>query len=60
MHPDLDTGQKAALRHMLLTMHQNEAGRDVLASLMIDRFVVIGDGAYDSVRRALERVKGAS
>jgi phosphonate transport system substrate-binding protein len=58
VHPDLGTGQKAALRDMLLTMHQNEAGRDVLASLMIDRFVVIGDSAYDSVRRALDQVKG--
>ena len=58
VHPDLDTTQKAALRDMLLTMHQNEAGRDVLASLMIDQFVVIGDSAYDSVRRALDRVKG--
>jgi len=60
VHPDLDAGQKAALRDLLLAMHQNEAGRDVLASLMIDRFVVIGDTAYDSVRRALEQVRGAS
>jgi exonuclease VII large subunit len=49
----------AALRDVLLTMHQDEAGRAALAEVMIDRFVLIDDSAYDSVREALDRVGDA-
>lgn len=56
--PGLDAAQKAALRGVLLTMHQNQAGRAVLDELLIDRFVPIDDSAYDSVREALEAVGG--
>ena len=54
--PYLDEEQKATLRDVLLTMHQDGAGRGVLDELMIDRFVPIDDGAYDSVREALDRI----
>ena len=52
----LDADLKAALRKVLLTMHQDETGRAVLGELLIDRFVPIDDSAYDSVREALEKV----
>lgn len=54
--PNLSAGQKVILRDMLLTMHQDEAGRAALNALMIDRFVPMDDSAYDSVRDALEKV----
>lgn len=58
VHPDLEAEQKALLQNVLLTMHQDEEGRAALAQLQIDRFVVLDDRAYDSVRRALEEVEG--
>jgi phosphonate transport system substrate-binding protein len=54
--PRRDAAQKQTLRDLLLTMHQDPAGRAVLEELLIDRFVPIDDRAYDSVREALERV----
>lgn len=60
VHPALDTLQKEVLKDVLLTMHQDEAGRAALAPLMIDRFVTIQDSAYDSVREAEAKVRGTS
>ncbi|MGC9024612.1 MAG: phosphate/phosphite/phosphonate ABC transporter substrate-binding protein [Chloroflexia bacterium] len=57
VHPELAAEQKALLQNILLTMHQDEEGRAALARLGIDRFVVLDDRAYDSVRRALEQVE---
>jgi len=57
VHPSLDAGLKERLRDIFLTMHQDEAGRAALAELVIDRFVTIDDSAYDSVRKALDRVE---
>lgn len=56
--PGLDAAQKAALRDVLLTMHQDPDGRAALDELLIERFVQIDDQAYDSVREALEKVGG--
>jgi len=58
VHPDLNPQLKAQLREILLTMHQDPEGREVLQELMIDRFVPISDRAYDSVREMLDAVKG--
>lgn len=57
VHPAMEAEEKAFLQNLLLTMHQDEEGRAVLAGLMIDRFVALDDRAYDSVRRALEAVE---
>ena len=59
VHPDLDADQKRALRDVLLSMHQEEAGRAALEEILIDRFVTIGDDAYRSVREALDQVGDA-
>jgi len=50
VHPDLDPAVKAELRAILLGMHEDPAGRAILQGIQIDRFDVLGDGAYDSVR----------
>lgn len=54
--PSLAADLKTALRDVLLTMVQDEAGRAVLDELLIEQFVPIDDAAYDSVREALEKV----
>lgn len=50
VHPDLDPGLKQQLRSVLLEMHSDPRGRATLAAIKIDRFEVIEDSAYDSVR----------
>ncbi|NOX63912.1 MAG: phosphate/phosphite/phosphonate ABC transporter substrate-binding protein [Chloroflexi bacterium] len=48
--PTLSPMEKLRLQEILLTMHENPKGREVLASLGIDRFVRIDDQAYQSAR----------
>jgi phosphonate transport system substrate-binding protein len=48
--PTLPPRQKAQLRDLLATMHEDAAGRAVLRELGIDRFVAIDNAAYDGVR----------
>jgi len=49
--PGLEPELKQQLQDQLLTMHQNPDGRQILAALGIDRFVLPDDAAYDSVRQ---------
>lgn len=48
--PALPPRQKAQVRNLLLTMHEDAIGRSVLAELGFDRFVRVDDSAYDGVR----------
>ncbi|MFQ3568364.1 MAG: phosphate/phosphite/phosphonate ABC transporter substrate-binding protein [Aggregatilineales bacterium] len=41
---------RAQLEEILLNMHRTPAGREALASLGVDDFVIIDDSAYDTVR----------
>lgn len=47
---DLDPALKKNLKEIFLNAHADPAGREILNKMMIDRFVVIHDSAYDSVR----------
>jgi phosphonate transport system substrate-binding protein len=47
---NLDPRLKERLRQALLTMHESPAGREILAGMMIDRFVPADDANYDSIR----------
>jgi phosphonate transport system substrate-binding protein len=42
---------KAHIRQVLLEMHREPKGRDILKELMIDRFVVPDERWYDTIRR---------
>jgi phosphonate transport system substrate-binding protein len=46
----LDPGLKERLRQIFLNAHNDDKGRELLNKMMIDKFVVIDDSAYDSVR----------
>jgi len=52
----LDQGQKARLRQIFLTMHEDPEGRAILADLMIDRFVLADDSIYASIKEMLYAV----
>jgi phosphonate transport system substrate-binding protein len=57
VHPRLDSELKESLRQLFLTMHQDPQGQQILQQLIIDKFVLPDDGAYDSVREMRNRVR---
>jgi len=46
----LDRQLKEEIRKVFLTTHEDNEGREILKKMMIDRFVVIDNSAYDSIR----------
>ncbi len=50
VHPDLDSEIKSRLRTIFLHLDEGIEGSRILDDLMIDRFVVGDDVAYDSIR----------
>jgi phosphonate transport system substrate-binding protein len=49
-HPDCDPEFKTAIKSILLNMHLDPDGKEILNKLLIDQFVVIHDSSYQSVR----------
>ena len=54
----LDPGLKEMLREVFLNLHNDEAGRRILTRIKIDRFVVLEDSRYDSIRKMQRLVAG--
>lgn len=48
--PGLDPALKEALKRVFLDAHNDPLGREILDKMMIDRFILIDDSAYDSIR----------
>ncbi len=48
---DISPELKERLRSAFLSMHNDPRGRKILKRVLIDRFTVIEDGAYDSIRQ---------
>lgn len=57
VHPALNLQLKEQLRRIFLDMDGDERGRSILKDLMIDRFVILDDAAYDSVRAVGDAVR---
>ncbi len=51
VRPDLDADLKERLKQILLNIHRDEKGKEILAGMMIDKFVRIDDRAYDFIRQ---------
>ena len=56
VHPDLDPEIKSRLRMLFLELDEDAEGRQILQDLMIDRFVVGVDAAYDSIRNRVREL----
>jgi phosphonate transport system substrate-binding protein len=50
VRPGLEPALKGILREIFLNMHNDKKGREILGNMMIDRFTLINDSAYDSIR----------
>lgn len=58
VHPDIDPALRERIRVFLLTLHESERGRAILAGIRVDRFVEPAPGLYASVEamaRSVER-----
>ncbi len=54
----MDEKTKEQLREIFLNMHLDPAGKDILAHLAIDKFVLIEDSAFDTVREMQRYLEG--
>lgn len=50
VRPGLPPDLKEKMRRIFLEAHRDEKGRAILEKMMIEEFVLIEDGAYDSIR----------
>lgn len=50
VNPALDDQLKQQLLDFLLNLHESDRGKAILSSLDIDKFIVVSDSAYDSIR----------
>lgn len=55
---ELDPAIRANIRKILLEMHLNIKGRNILRKVKIDQFIEIEDSAYDSIREMRKFVDG--
>jgi len=58
VHPNLAADLKERLKETILGMDADSRGKAILDKLMIDRFVVPDQSAYDPVREMLRSVRG--
>jgi len=50
VRPNLDKDLKEKLKKILLYMHQDKYGKEILEKMSIDKFVEVDDSNYDSIR----------
>jgi phosphonate transport system substrate-binding protein len=56
VHPALDQEVKARLRSIFINLHTDEVGGEILNNLLIDRFVLYDDSAYDTIRNMAHKL----
>ena len=56
-HPGLEPTLKAKIKEILLNMHRDDRGKNILSGIMIERFVEVEDSLYNSVRKMQEWVE---
>lgn len=56
VRPDLPADRVDQLQQVLLSMHKDAKGREALAKIGIERFALVADSDYDSVRALAEEV----
>lgn len=56
VNPQLNQEIKMRIRGLFLNIHREEIGNEILDDLMIGRFVVGNDSAYDSIREMVNTV----
>jgi phosphonate transport system substrate-binding protein len=57
VHPRINPLLRERLRQILLSIHQDQAGKQLLANLMIDRFTGLDDTYYRDIRAMATTIK---
>ncbi len=57
VRPGLDPATIKGLKAVFLNAHKDEQGREILKGMMVDKFVVLDDTAYDSIREMTAWIK---
>lgn len=57
VRPGLDPSLKESLRQVMLNMDQDPRGRDILRDIHVEKFVLIADREYDSIRDVVRKLK---
>ncbi len=57
LSPEVNPGLSLKIQQILLEMHEDENGKQILDQLLIERFVVPQGSWYDSIRRLLDRLE---
>ncbi len=57
VNPAMDPDLKNQLRAVFLNMHNDEHGRNILAKVNIDKFVITKDSDYNSIREMKNEIK---
>jgi phosphonate transport system substrate-binding protein len=58
VHPNLDKSLRAAVQSVLLDMHNDTQGKQILEKLQIEQFVIPEKGLFDSIRQAVGKLEG--
>lgn len=58
-HPDIDPILEQRIKSLFLNIHLDPEGKRILDSLVIEQFVEVDDGIYDSLRRMKTKIAGA-
>ncbi len=54
----IDPKLKDKIRGIMLTMHEEERGKEILDRLKIDKFIVVSDDFYNPIREMIQFVEG--
>lgn len=55
--PGIDPETRNRLKEIFLSIHEDEEGREILEHMMIDKFTIIDDDRYDSIRAMISRIE---
>ena len=58
-NPDTDAELKEKLRSILLEMDKDEKGKEILGRIKIEKFVVVNDSCYSSIREMITDLKNS-
>ena len=56
IRPDMDPLLKKQIKAIFLAVHEDKEGIEILKGMMIDKFVIIDDSMYDSIREIKQSV----
>ncbi len=51
VHPDMNSSEKQKIKDIIINMHKDKVGKSILSSIYIDKYVIVNDTCYNSIRQ---------